>query len=68
MKTIDNLWDRVKGAHSAASERASKYCAHNPIKETVKFITQDVPMFYSSYVAGLITNLLYFESREVVRN
>ena len=64
MKTIDNLWNRVKSAHKDAVAQVNRYYAHGPSRDVVEFITQEVPMFYSSYFARFATSLAFPDSME----
>lgn len=66
MKTIDNLWDRVKGAHKDEVKQINRYYAHHPRRGALSFIYEEVPMFYSGYAARFLTSLVFPGSMEEV--
>ena len=68
MKTIETLWNKVKDAHSAAVADADRYYNSRKNPSIVEFVGEIVPMVTSMYFARAITNLIYSESRGVVRS
>ncbi len=61
-KLIVEMPGVILGAHKAATEQVNRYYAHGASKNIVEFVTEEVPIVCSSYVARFVTSLAFPKS------